>query len=280
MTNILVPIDFSEQSKHAAEFACKLSDKDDVNITFLHVVEYPTGATVDPVGASVPAPYDRDFLDLLMDNGREKLGDFSEEFESYGVDNAIIMGNPYIVITDQITEKEADLIVMGTKGASGFKEFFIGSNAEKVVRMAKCPVITVSEKTDASQIKNIVYATELLDVSKSIVQKLKELQNLFQAVIHIVRVNTPNSFERDDVALKVLKESTEKFMLKDFTINVYNDIHEDQGIISFARSIDADMIALGTHGRRGLSHLLAGSLAEDVVNHAKLPVWTFHINDN
>jgi nucleotide-binding universal stress UspA family protein len=63
-------------------------------------------------------------------------------------------------------------------------------------------------------------------------------------------------------------------MIKDYTLNVVNDTYEESGIIEFTHMIKADMIALGTHGRTGISHTLSGSVAEDVANHVDCPVWT------
>ena len=72
-----------------------------------------------------------------------------------------------------------------------------------------------------------------------------------------------------------MEKFAKKLGLKNFTINIFNDITEEEGIIYFAESIDADLIAMATHGRTGFAHVLAGSIAEDVVGHAKRPVLTF-----
>jgi nucleotide-binding universal stress UspA family protein len=72
-----------------------------------------------------------------------------------------------------------------------------------------------------------------------------------------------------------MEKYAKKLGLKNYTINVYNDITEEEGIIYFADSINADMIAMATHGRTGFAHVLAGSIAEEVVSHAKRPVLTF-----
>ena len=109
------------------------------------------------------------------------------------------------------------------------------------------------------------------------IHQLGELQKLFGATIHIVSVNTPSNFENDRYYKKAMKEFAEKHQLENYTMNVYNDDPEEDGIIYFAEDIDADMIALGTHGRTGISRLLSSSIAEDVVNHAKRPVWTFKL---
>ena len=67
------------------------------------------------------------------------------------------------------------------------------------------------------------------------------------------------------------------FQTLSYTIDIYNDKVEEDGIIFFAQDIGANLIALATHGRSGLLHLLSGSIAEDIVNHAKRPVWTFRL---
>jgi Universal stress protein family len=103
------------------------------------------------------------------------------------------------------------------------------------------------------------------------------LQDFFKATLHIVWINTPGNFTSDNVTLVRLKDFAKRFMLKDYTLSVFNDTFEESGVISFAHAIKADMIAMGTHGRRGLNHVMSGSVAEDVVNHIDCPIWTYTI---
>jgi hypothetical protein len=100
---------------------------------------------------------------------------------------------------------------------------------------------------------------------------------VFEAKLHLVRINTPSNFETTRKTLKLIHEFIDNNKIENYTINIYNDKLEEDGIIYFAQDIDADLIALATHGRTGILHLLSGSIAEDVVNHAKRPVWTFRI---
>ena len=65
--------------------------------------------------------------------------------------------------------------------------------------------------------------------------------------------------------------------MNNYTLNIFNDTYEESGVISFAQMIKADMIAMGTHGRKGINHIISGSLAEDVVNHIDCPIWTYTI---
>ncbi|MEM6524484.1 MAG: universal stress protein [Bacteroidota bacterium] len=279
MLDILVPVDFSKEARYALNFALDIARSNEVKILAFHVVDYPTGATIDPVGMAVPTPYDPDFIELLKKNAGKQMDYFLADFEG-DIESEISVGNPYLDISDKISELDVDLVVMGTKGSSGLKEFFIGSNAEKIVRTAKCPVITLSQATTVEEITDIVFATNLIDVSEEIMTQVKRLQGLFNSKLHLVRINTPNSFERDHITQNGLQEMAKRYLLSNYTINIYNDIYQDQGILSFAAEIDANLIAMGTHGRKGLKHLLSGSLAEDVVNHAHRPIWTYHISND
>jgi nucleotide-binding universal stress UspA family protein len=167
-----------------------------------------------------------------------------------------------------------ELVIMGTKGSGGLEGALIGSNTEKVVRNAKCPVLTLKNAVVPANIKDIVFATNLTEDQEELIIELKKLQKLFGARLHIVKINTPNHFEPERNIRVQLNEFVTKYAIENYTLNIYSHTHEEDGIIYFAEDINADLIALGTHGRTGILHLLSGSIAEDVVNHAKRPVWT------
>jgi nucleotide-binding universal stress UspA family protein len=115
--------------------------------------------------------------------------------------------------------------------------------------------------------------------AEALTLKVKELQNFFDAKLHVLYVNTPGSFKRDTITQKALKDFAKRFMLKDYTLNVFNDLDQESGVRNFVQSIDADMVAMATHGRKGLNHFLSGSIAEDVVNHLECPIWTYQAKD-
>ena len=74
-----------------------------------------------------------------------------------------------------------------------------------------------------------------------------------------------------------MQEFAKRLQLKNFTLNIFSDNTEEEGIIYFADHINADLIAMATHGRTGFAHVISGSIAEDVVSHSKRPVLTFVI---
>jgi hypothetical protein len=119
-----------------------------------------------------------------------------------------------------------------------------------------------------------VYASSLSDSEQAFSDVVKNTQALYNATIHLVRINTPMNFTSDNEVKPLMEKFARKLHLTNYTINVYNDETEEEGILHFANSINADLVALATHGRTGLARLIAGSIAEDVANHSQRPVLT------
>ncbi|MFY7810252.1 MAG: universal stress protein, partial [Flavobacterium sp.] len=170
-----------------------------------------------------------------------------------------------------------DLIVMGSHGASGFKEMFVGSNAEKVVRNSQIPVLIIKKEYEDFKINHLVFASDFNDEVKNTFQNVIDFSNKFNAKLHLVTINTPNNFKPTQISNEIMNNFVTNFEIKDFSINIYNDINIEKGVINFANQINADAVGIGTHGRKGLAHFFNGSISEDLVNHAQLPIVTFKI---
>lgn len=150
----------------------------------------------------------------------------------------------------------------------------IGSNTEKVIRFSKCPVLTVNKMPSNTEFKNVVYATSMSEDENGFSDVLRNTQQMYDATVHIVRINTPDNFHSDTSVKKLMNDFAKKLKLKNYTLNSFNDYTEEEGILNFADSINADMIAMSTHGRKGFAHVLVGSIAADVAAHARRPVLT------
>ncbi|UII29929.1 universal stress protein [Fulvivirga ulvae] len=279
MKKILVPTDFSEQAGYALEVAYHIAKKSDASIVLLHVVEDASVTSMHYTGeVDLPNMEDRLFMMKLIEKGKQDLAELANSsFSDAVIEQELRIGSPYHNIKDIIGEHSVDLVVMGTKGSTGLEEFLIGSNAEKVVRHAKCPVLTIHKKATSFDFKEVVYATALEEEEEQCVNTVKMFQKLYGSTLHLVRINTPNNFQSDRFARPELEAFAKRCQLENYKIHIFNEGSEEEGIIYFAESINADMIAMATHGRTGLAHLLTGSIAEDVVNHAKRPVLTYVI---
>lgn len=282
MKAILIPTDFSEQANNALDVAYAIAKKNNASIKLLHIIEAPGVGSFNTMGEVYTGdPMNNVYIMEMMKvmKGKMEMLISDPKYKDVEMKYNVKVGNAFSGISNEINEFDIDLVVMGSKGSSGLEETLIGSNTEKVVRRAKCPVLTVKDKMDMGAVKNIVFASDFRTKGGNVIAALKEFATTFDAKIHLLKVNTPNSFSADREMRKRMNEFAMENRLENYTINIYNHEDEEDGIIYFADDINADIIALGTHGRTGLMHLLSGSIAEDIVNHARRPVWTYRIAD-
>lgn len=274
MKKILVPCDFSDSAVQAFKFAVEVANQSKGEVLLLNVVELPV------IHENVMMPtfsFEDTFLNEMKERADKDFTKMKTKWAKDGpkVSTFVEYGAPTPTISQFVDKKKVDLIVMGTKGASGLKEFFVGSNTEKIVRWSPVPVISIKKSVKASSIKNIVFPSTLHDDEEELTMRVKALQSFFKAKLHIVNINTPANFRTDVVTRQQMKDFAKRFMLKDYTLNVYNDLNEELGVANFIKEVNGDMVAMATHGRKGLNHLMSGSIAEDVVNHIECPIWTW-----
>ncbi len=276
MKRILIPVDFSKEAENAARVAAGIAKRTGSEIYLLHMLELPTN-TIDPTGYTqiIAEPQAIYFMKLA----HERFDKFKSLpfFKGIKLIESVQFHYAFAGIISESKKNDIDLIVMGSQGASGLQEMFIGSNTEKVVRKSEIPVLVIKEGSGDGMIKNMVFASDFADESKKTFQKIIDFANLFDSKIHLLYVNTIHNFN----TTKAVEERIENFLLdfelKNYTQNIYNDISIESGILNFSREMDADLIALNTHGRSGLSQLFNGSIGQELTNHALRPVITFKI---
>jgi len=270
MKKIIVPCDFSAAALEAAKFAANIARQNKGEVTLFHTIALPTLYNPSVVMA-FEAAYMKDAKEKTLkelDKVRSKqIG------ANVKVKMDVEFGDLLLHLKEKIKKGKFDLVVMGTHGASGLKEYTIGSNAEKVVRNSTIPVIAVRKAP--TQVKNIAFPVKPDLDQEQLTLEVKNLQDFFNAKLHVVYINTPGLFKRDADTTPQLEKFAKRFMLKNYTLNIFADVTEEDGIINFSQTVKADMVAMRTHGRKGLAHLGAGSIAEDVVNHARRPVLTY-----
>ncbi|MBC3847187.1 universal stress protein [Winogradskyella echinorum] len=277
MKKIIVPIDFSEHSEYALETAASIAKKYNSEIYVLHMLQLSNAI----ITASTSALNEEAVFYLKL--AEQKMESFLDKPYLEGV-NVIPVVKHFMVfkeINELVKAHDADLIVMGSHGASGAKEVLLGSNAEKVVRHAEIPVLIVKHNPILVEFDTVVFASDFTEESVESYLRAKSVFDKLDAKIHLVYVNTPNngfksSTEIDRLISKFLKMA-EGNLDKFKEVTVVSDYSIEQGILNFADVAGADLIAVATHGRKGLAHFFAGSISEDVTNHSTLPVMTFKI---
>ena len=274
MKKILVPTDFSNSAEQALKVAAQIAKKNNGEIVLIHMLELPTSGN-DAVSSSHDIPE----LMLFKNAALNKLDDIMNApyLKDLKVSKVIQFEMAFDGILSSGKAHNVDLIVMGSHGASGFQEMFIGSNTEKVVRNSDVPVLVIKKEDNNFNANNFVFASDFSDEIKKPFEKVVKFANDFDSHLHLVMINTPNSFKSTHVAQEIMNDFTAGFNINNYSTHIYNDVNVEKGILHFAKSIKADLIGMSTHGRKGLSHFFNGSISEDLVNHAKRAVITFKI---
>ena len=166
---------------------------------------------------------------------------------------------------------------MGSHGTSGIKEMFIGSNTEKVVRTSKIPVLVIKNNHEEFKINDFVFASDFKNDGKETYRQAVNLAKALGSKLHLLLVNTAGNFITTTEAEEAMNEFVKDTSYKKRTINIYNDVTVEKGILNFSKTVDADLIGISTYGRQGIAHFFSGSISEDLVNHATRPVITFKI---
>ncbi|MEW7277635.1 universal stress protein [Aquimarina sp. 2201CG1-2-11] len=274
--SILVPTDFSTQAESALKVAAQIAKKNEAKIYLLNILEMPVHLSdLMSSGSSGPGPEALFFMKQTHKKFEEVLE--QEYLKDLEVIETVSFEGILDGIMDASKKNNVDMIIMGSHGSSGFEELFIGSNAEKVVRTSKQPVLVIKEDCDIFDVKDFVYATNFDDEDKPCLLAAYEFANSIEANLHLVRINTANGFKTTNETEEKMNNMVSSLPIDNYTLNIYNDITVEKGILNFAHSLDAGIIGISTHGRKGISHFINGSLGEDVVNHAKRPVITFKI---
>lgn len=282
MNKILVPYDFSELAKHALDFAAQIARKaNSETVTLINIIEQPTPSDFKTMGVSAADPMENIWIKKMIEKAEANMEDVmaDESFKDITLKYKIVLGNPFQELAEEIKTQGVELVVMGTSGSSGAEEFFVGSNAERMVRYSKAPVITVSGPASLDGVNDIVFASNFQEVSGDFIAHVKKLQSMFSAKLRLVKINTPASFTTTRHDKKQMEDFIKEHNLDNCTYETYNFSNEEDGVLAYSEDIGADLIAIGTKQRKGIGHFLAGSIAEDVVNHSKVPVWTFGLEN-
>ncbi len=278
MGKILVPIDFSEHSAYALEVAASLAKHNGSELVLLHMMGLSEAIlTKDSSQEAAEAHY-------YMKLTHKRFEEFRDQPFLNGLKVSEMVQNYKIFseINEVALEVKADLIVMGSHGASGLSGIFVGSNTEKVVRTATIPVLVVKKQRPEYKPHRVVYACDYKIEDLSAYTNILKFLSRWPVEVHVVYVNLPT--EKFKSSAEINKERDLFFKVAHrleipahVTSHVICDYSIEGGLFQYAESVGADLIAMPTHGRKGLAHFFKGSIGEDVANRAEIPVLTLQV---
>lgn len=274
MNKILVPTDFSEQAENALKVAAMLAKSHNAEIYLLHMMEIPMQQT-DPGTSHSDIPEALFFMRLAQKRFENLMAE--DYLQGITVHETVKADITFNEIKDSCKEFNIDLIVMGSHGATGLKEMFVGSNAEKVVRTSDVPVLVIKNEHESFNVSDFVFASDFKNDNKETYKQAVKFAEAFGSKIHLLLVITSSNFMTTYEANSRIKDFISGQTFDNYTITIHNDYSVEQGILNVSKDINADLIGISTHGRQGIAHFLNGSISEDLVNHSKRPVITFKI---
>ncbi|CAM1333795.1 universal stress protein [Tenacibaculum aestuariivivum] len=277
MKKIIVPVDFSIHSENALKTAAYIAKQTNAEVIVVHMLELSNAVINQSESSS------QQEMIFYIKLAEKKFNEFLQKdyLSDIKVTPIIKHFKIFSELDELAKEENADLVIIGSKGTSGLEEIFIGSNTEKVIRYANVPVLVVKEEPITSKIQKVVFACDFSIDDVAPYLRAKEFFKKLDCNLQLLYVNTPTSkFKTSDMLEEAMKSFFEA--VKEDTTNINNvkivsEYTVEKGVLYFADKSNADIIAVATHGRKGISHFFEGSISEDIANHSVLPIVSFKI---
>ncbi len=273
LTNkILVPVGFSEQSLAALKQACLIAKIKKSEVIILSVIEEQSKIS----GLLIDNPFEE-----IRNKVKDKLDEISEMHSSkfsVKVDSMVASGKIYEQIVEVSTIINANLIVMGTNGSpKGVIKKFIGSNAERVVRLSNIPVITIKENTSTENFDNIILPLDLGKETKEKVTFAIEYARYWNSTIRIVSVFLKDNTNEKNILIKNLNQVSN--FISNAGIKCTSELIEGEKkqslgdfVINYEKKFDSDLIIIMTKKEElALSNNLSVT-ARYIIHNSKIPV--------
>ncbi len=288
---ILFATDFSQWARRAEDYAYALACSWKATLTVLSVAEFPTGLNPD-------YPVNQQYLADLLKIASSQLVDIKGRAARRGivVTTRVATGIPSEEVITAARAEGSDLIVVGTRGKTGLAHILLGSTAERVIRGAPCPVLAVrmepADNEDGSvltrpvTLERILVPVDFSDCSLDALEYASVIAQQAKASVMLLHVLEPVSYGLDfDLGHFRSREGVRETWTKRLEELAATHQHPDMvvesrlrgglpadSILDAAKTLPCDLIVMGTHGRRGISHTISGSVAEAVLRKAHCPV--------
>jgi nucleotide-binding universal stress UspA family protein len=270
MKKILVLTDFSDCAKNAEQYALYLAKKIDAELIFLHVIQTPVDWSKISKEQEVFFPDTKE----KIAQSKQSLKNLMKVAEENGINSrkVLLFNNTNEKIHRFVENEQIDMVVMGSHGVYGFKDYMLGTNTYSMLRNSKVPVIVIKTLPEKLKLEKLVFATNFKDETGPTFRIVENLAEILQIKLKVVYVNTPTYFlETEDI------QNIGKLFLSEFSnygheIQIIDSFKEERGIIQFAEKIGSDGIMVITHGKSDLKQYFSPSVTENLISLTELPV--------
>lgn len=275
MKTILFPTDFSKNALHASEYAGLLAKKLDAKVILLHIFSIPM----------VPANHTSYNVRFAIDSYRKSLSNELEAFRDKFIEKTelqkervlskIEYGFPADKILEIAQEKEVDMIVMSTKGASNFLDKWLGTNSQKVMQEAKCPIWIIPNKAKIEYPENVMYAADFEEDEVLATQKVLDLIRPLGAACNIVHINDFFELYSGVGVHDMVNYLNDEFETENVTFQNINSEGIIIGLEAHIRKCKPNLLAFAIHHKSILNKIFETSVTKHFVQESKIPMLIF-----
>jgi len=278
MKKILFPTDFSKTANNAFIYALKLAENINAEIITLHVYELPI---IDNQGFPSYLFEIYDTIEISnFENYKDQVPALRKIAEKNNLDHIkmshVLQQGSLVPIINEIAKKDhIDYVVMGTKGASGLREKFIGSNTATVISNISPYVLAIPEDCHFHAIKQIAFTTGFKDKDRIALRDVLEIARGFDARVHCLYVKTPNSKVTEDI----VQDWKTDFDDQDVVFHIVENEDIKDAIMLFTKKNKIDVLAMIDYKRGFFEELFAHSLTQKIAFEIDIPILALHTKD-
>lgn len=284
MEKILVPTDLSDIAELGLKLAVEIAKRSHATISLVNFTKHPFGKTFSAMG-DVNTKTDDEanlFTIQLLHSTKAKLESLASIYTQEGVaiEYSIVDEELKDGVDSYLNREYIDLVVMGTSGEETATESFTGNNTEQVIKISSCPVLSVRDGFNISDFKNIVLAVNVIkdDQVAYGLAALRDLADCFESHIHLVHVK-----DKDDDSIEDLKHYFSRMAelagLITYSVTILEAEDPAEGVISFARQINAGMISVIKNSTEGIFRIFSNHFSNRLVKEIGRPVFTFNLQN-
>lgn len=279
MKKILIPVDFSDLSRHALELAMRLQQVLDAQLHFVHVITLPSHILLTPEGDL----FDDDEMDITQlklehATAERRLSAWLQPVSPH-VSYRIAYGHVNETLLQETRRIGATMVLMGTHGAFGMKELLNGSHAEYLAMHADMPILSLKGEAGKA-IRKMVLAADFTATLPKNLDLFVALRQALQAELYLLQIQLKGKKRSEVEIQQKMTAFAEAHGLEDVAYAIFPADDLEEGIVRFAADNNIDLLAIGSMQRTGLNKLINGCISADLVNHAQKPIFTFKMKEN
>ena len=287
MKKILVPTDLSPIAERGLALAIEIAERSEAEISLVNFTRHPFGKTFTAMG-EVTSKTDEEgelFNLQLLHTYKQKMEGLAQKYhQQHGVDiqTAIVDEDFKDGIDEYLSRENIDLVVMGTSGEENAKEVFTGNHTEQVIKISKCPVLSVRDGFQIKDFDKIVLAVNVIKDNAHINDALNTLADLaacFDAHIYLVHVRDRATDYSEIVLEDFFKEMAEEAGLRNYSVTIHEADDQADGVIQFARQVKAGLIAVIKNSSDGIFRIFSNHFSDRLVKEVGRPVFTFNLQN-